>query len=93
MTRNWPTGTLPENVKNDRRFDINSLPRRVQMPNGQQEPVSGTPHVYFFDGPRLMMFPVKMTKGDVIDLHGRFRELKNYRDLLPLLRKYEVPGK
>ncbi len=90
VVRNWPAGTQPEEIANDPRFDIRALPRRVLMADGKQTAVASTPHIYFFDGRKLTTFPVRMVAGDITDLHGHLRELKNYRELLPLLRRYQV---
>jgi hypothetical protein len=88
VVRNWPAqSTLSERL-NDTRFDELRYPRTVLLPDGKRVPLS--PHVYFFDGPELTMFPVKMTENDITELHGHFRGMTDYRQMLPLLRRFEL---
>jgi hypothetical protein len=76
---------------NDPRFDVTYI-AKVLMPDGSRQPVSSTPHVYFFDGKAVTIFPVKMTEDDITELHGHFQAMTNYHQMIPLLRQYEVAG-
>lgn len=89
VVRNWPAKSSPSERLNDTRFDEVGSPRSVLLPNGDRVPLSRTPHVYFFDGPQLKIFPVKMTEDDITELHGHFRGMTDYREMLPLLRRFE----
>jgi len=88
--RNWPAKSSPSERINDPRFDIMTLPRTVRMPDGARRRVRATPHVYFFDGSDLTMFPVKMSADDITQLHGHLRGMTDYRQLLPVLKRYEL---
>jgi hypothetical protein len=90
IVRNWPGQSSPEERLRDIRCDQMASPVTVLMPNGHREPVSSIPHVYFFDGRQLTMFPVKMTANDITELQGHFRGMTDYREMLRLLKRYEI---
>lgn len=90
IVRNWPAQSSPAERMRDTRCDQMASPVTVLMPNGSRAPVSSIPHVYFFDGLQLTMFPVKMTEDDITELHGHFRGMADYREMLPLLKRYEI---
>jgi hypothetical protein len=87
---NWPANSTPSERRNDDRFDVMAMPPRVLMADGSHQPIFSTPHVYFFDGRAVTIFPVKMTEDDLADLHGHFNGMTNYLQMLPLLRRYEL---
>lgn len=89
VVRNWPAHSSPSERLNDTRFDLLGASRTVLLSDGNRVPLSASPHVYFFDGPRLTTFPVKMTEDDIAELHGHFRGMTDYRQMLPLLRRFE----
>ncbi len=89
VVRNWPVLSEPDERLNDARFDQFSFPKTVLKPDGTRLAMFDTPHVYFFDGPQLTVFPITMTSSDITELHGHFRGMQNYRQMLPFLKRFE----
>jgi hypothetical protein len=87
---NWPASSTPSERRNDDRFDSMAIPPKAIMADGSHQPILSTPHVYFYDGRAVTIFPVNMTEDDLAELHGHFSGMTDYRQMLSLLRRYEV---
>ena len=89
--RNWPSASSMDDRKNDTRFDCLAMPPTFQSKDGKLQSISRVPHVYFFDGNELTAFPIRMTEYDISEMHKHFSGMSDYRQMLPLLKRFEVP--
>jgi hypothetical protein len=89
VVRNWPHSARNDRETDDR-FNLLDIPPTYRAADGTRHPIASTPHVYFFDGPQLTSFPVKMSEDDLDDVMRPLDRTTDYRTMLPRIRQFEV---
>ena len=90
---NWPRSLPTSQRRDDRRFNELDIPPTYRDEDGTLRRLHATPHLYFYDGESLTCFPIQMTEEELEDVELEMFKMKDYRDALPLLRRYEVPSR
>jgi hypothetical protein len=91
VVRNWPKSSHPQDRLKDERLvlDFNApSDRLIRLPNGRQVSPDKAPHVYFFDGQNVTIFPITMSEDDWIG--AAFNKKASYKEVLAWFRRFEV---